>query len=156
MNNEPLINKIDKFSTFVQLMIDGLKHEWVHIQMSTFGRDIDGICYGCAATNALCELAQKSFTHDIISFTNSRARFLNMDYDVLDKLECAWDSLRSGFVSDALRRLNEIDGLPFQPPSIHDLDGTCYTELPYLSGTLVKKYLITYQAWCNQLKAKGL
>ena len=40
----------------IMAMVDGLKNPKTKISMSTFGYQENGVCYGCAATNALCQL----------------------------------------------------------------------------------------------------
>lgn len=44
-----------KLSEVVEAMIKGLTTGHTVVLMSTYGKKEKGICYGCAATNALCE-----------------------------------------------------------------------------------------------------
>lgn len=41
----------------VMTMVNGLRHRWVEINMLSFGhKDEKGVCFGCAATNTICEI----------------------------------------------------------------------------------------------------
>lgn len=45
----------------INAMCDGLEREWVRVQMLSFGGSIYGVCHGCAATNAVCQIVGRSF-----------------------------------------------------------------------------------------------
>lgn len=40
----------------IMAMVDGLKNPKTKIKMNTFGYQEGGVCYGCAATNTLCQI----------------------------------------------------------------------------------------------------
>lgn len=40
----------------IMSMVEGLKNPKTKISMSTFGYQEGGVCYGCAATNTLCQI----------------------------------------------------------------------------------------------------
>lgn len=156
-----MINKIDKFSTFVQLMIDGLQKRWVRLDMASYGYydkpdgDGDYVCFGCAATNALCELKGESMSiHDVYT-ENDRGRFAGISLDHIGSLEMAWNALRMGYVESCLGYLTRIPNLPFEVPTMEKLQGTSYC-VPHLTTDYTPQDLMAYQAWANQLRERGL
>lgn len=84
----------------IMAMVNGLKHEWTKISMSTFGDVFDNVCFGCAATNAVCEIRQKPYLKEFLVDRTSRAEGLGTSYSFLEGFEIAIDNLRSGSVHD--------------------------------------------------------
>lgn len=86
------------FADVLEVMIEGLKNPVTKIDMSTFGKKEDGLCYGCAATNAVCQIIgvsddklnklEDNFLADII--TDYRG------FTVVYTFEAAVDALRKG------------------------------------------------------------
>lgn len=88
------------FKDILDVMIKGLEKKWVNINMDTYGDvDLNGICYGCAATNALCEMIQKPFPAEFIK-KHIRHHYLKVSGSCLDHFERAVDLLRRGLLRD--------------------------------------------------------
>lgn len=96
----------------IMAMVDSLTHPpIINIDMSSFGdsRVVDRkflgikigkkkVCFGCAATNTICQISGKKFTTENINTRNLRAEFINTDYEFLNAFETAIDDLRSGYI----------------------------------------------------------
>jgi len=81
----------------IMAMVEGLRNPVVKVNMYTFGEShIDGTCYGCAATNAICKISGLVFTNNSIGSMAYRSRYIGCDFDFLDCFESAIDSLRCG------------------------------------------------------------
>lgn len=77
-------------------MIAGLQREWVKVDMSTFGDVYEGVCYGCAATNAICEIKGKTLTAKELLNNKEKRTWGDRDYMFMNKFEYAIDKLRTG------------------------------------------------------------
>ena len=115
-----LTTKIKSLTPYelIDAMIQGLKNPSCQIDMRSFGHEIDGICFGCAATNAIQYLSGKKFTPDNIDGTYNRAEYLKLDKGVLNSFEFAIDHLRCGSIYTANIYLAELR----IPEIIYDLD----------------------------------
>lgn len=130
-------------------MVEGLRHRWVKLHMNTFGqadRDYETgewVCYGCAATNAVCEIAGIVFTPNNIIGINGRAGALKCDPSFLDTFEEAIDGLRSGYsyLYYFQSRMHML-GLERIPLSVMEMDSTY--ALPLLTSDLTEKQLGAY------------
>jgi len=84
----------------IMAMVNGLKNPSTKINMCTFGatrvRDQKIVCYGCAATNTVCQISGVKFTPKNIDYTGDRARAIKSSYDFLTNFERAIDELRKG------------------------------------------------------------
>lgn len=81
----------------VMAMVNGLKKEWVKVDMATFGTtDSCGTCYGCAATNAVCEIAQIKPKYLDDGSWEDDAKIFNSEPGFLEAFEAAIDKLRMG------------------------------------------------------------
>lgn len=89
-----------KPSVVIRAMINGLRKQHVKVKMSVFGYYEDGVCFGCAATNALCEIKGEKFIGKEINKRNSRAMFMNIDRTEIARFEISVDALRRGMVRD--------------------------------------------------------
>lgn len=113
-----------KPSQIIMAMVKGLKAEHVKVDMGTFGSTSNEgkkeVCYGCAATNTICEIAGVKPTARMMKFQPTFAQrrklgFTDFDYpvglngslamktanakeemDFLDRFEGAIDELREG------------------------------------------------------------
>jgi hypothetical protein len=151
---ENIFNKITCISDIVDTMIKGLEKEWVKIDMGHYGRVEEGICFGCAATNTLCELMQEPFTKDNI-IDDERFRKTGLTISDLDWFEMAIDELRSGELDRFLYYLLLIKHLlSFKITAYEDI---YYNEfLPILSTDNYKELLPHYEAYRDFLIQKGL
>ena len=83
----------------IMAMVEGLQNPLIKIDMYDFGRVSKGVCFGCAATNTVCKIANKTFNEDSIYNTTTRAEFIGADFDFLNDFEGAIDCLRTGSIS---------------------------------------------------------
>lgn len=87
-------------SAALQYMVDGLRNHHKRIDfkvdMDTFGRPLWNVCYGCAATCTIQQIAGKNLTTDFVGGTDRRAYQLNLDCNEMDYFEDAINSARSG------------------------------------------------------------
>jgi hypothetical protein len=74
----------------IMAMVNGLRKRHVCIDMSTFGRKSNGVCFGCAATNALIEISGISAEEAVDLSVFSCKSVIISDF------ETAIDSLRCG------------------------------------------------------------
>lgn len=79
-------------------MVEGLRHPSLKVRMNMFGQVIDGVCFGCAATNAVCQISGKTFTEGNIVNRLDRSIFIEVDYEFLSNFEEAMDRLRCGLI----------------------------------------------------------
>lgn len=98
---------------------------------------IKKLCFGCAATNTICQITGKKFTPDNISEPKDRAEFINSDTKFLDRFECAIDMLRRGNIK-AYNEEAEIAGI-----ATIEYDHTI--EYPYLNNDYTNKDLAAYK-----------
>ena len=80
----------------INAMCDGLERKWVEVRMASFGGSINGVCYGCAATNTICQIVGRSFDKHEIEWRSNRKDAIKCDYDFLGEFERAIDALRLG------------------------------------------------------------
>jgi hypothetical protein len=166
MENKTIFSNLNSFSDIVQAMVDGVKKEWVNIDMKSFGhsktRSILGInmgekCYGCAATNTLCELMEERFKPRDINSADKRAIKVNYGITTLELLafENAIDYLRSGEIRWCLRGLHELESkFNFAIPD-HDLS-IFNAYLPKLHNDNYKQDLKYYQEYADKLRKENL
>lgn len=96
MTHAEFQNKIQSmtFREIVLAMVAGLRKQWVRINMHTFGEAHDGVCYGCAATNMICQLIGRPLTPAEI-YHEDKIRLLGSG---VKDFEVAIDCLRKGDV----------------------------------------------------------
>ena len=117
----------------IMSMVNGLINPAIKVDMDSFGYSKHGICFGCAATNAVCHISGK--VYNSISIANKRAEFLGTDTDFLNDFECAIDFLRSGNLS-AYNLLAAAIGVK----TIEDWD----IDLPWLGNDYTQEDLQAY------------
>jgi len=98
-----------KASEIIMAMVEALTHPpIININMSTFGRcqittkrvffglfsKKKKICFGCAATNTICQISGLTFHDERIENLEGRAQFIKTDKNFLTEFEQAIDSLR--------------------------------------------------------------
>lgn len=153
-------------SDIVDTMIRGLKKEWVNVRMDTFAVTDGKICYGCAATNTLCELMQKSFSHDKIHNRTEEFNY-GITWGELKTFEIGIDSLRIGFLSGfigSMRDISHITGVVISEKDEKIIKS--YTRkktwwrkerfLPTLYTSTYKENLVYYEKLRDWLRKKGL
>ena len=100
-------------SQIIMAMVDGLKEPTVKIDMSCYIQIKDNVCYGCAATNAICKIidlkeldvkqAQKYYWNSYGRRGPGSLKLIYSNaYDIIfvDAFENAIDNLRKGLITD--------------------------------------------------------
>lgn len=150
-----IFDKLKKPSDFYDVMIRGLEAEHIKVDMRNFGYYAGGVCFGCAATNALCELSGKVFDRDSI-LTTKRARFLGEETHLVHRFELLIDTLRRGSLCGFNAILYRFR--PFEIEFNKDLFITLLREANLLVlGTYdYKEVLPEYKEFRDLLIEKGL
>lgn len=117
----------------IMAMVVGLRNPKTKIDMSSFGEMRDGICFGCAATNAILHIinANEEQVKSHVAYID------NYDDSPLRSFECAIDYLRLGrpeFYNENAKRhgFAQITPMPGQ-------------ELPVLYNNYTEKQLREYE-----------
>lgn len=76
-------------------MVDSLKNPVTKVNMYSFGSYEDGICYGCAATNAICRIGMLDPEVELLSISGPKYRNYS---DLISGFEDAIDCLRNGYI----------------------------------------------------------
>lgn len=84
----------------IMAMVKGLRNQHVEVDMSTFGESIDNVCYGCAATNAICEIYGGMIPASHIDDGELRSNYIDATYNFLLYFELAINKLREGNLDD--------------------------------------------------------
>lgn len=87
----------------IMAMVDGLKNPITEIDMSTYGNVIYGVCYGCAATNTICNLMNITKEDFIKANPKHTSKYLFLNEDdkkFVGYFESAIDCLRTGYIQD--------------------------------------------------------
>ena len=77
----------------IMAMVDGLINPVTKIDMYTFGLCYNGICYGCAATNAICSIGMLDPDEELQSTGRPKYRKYS---GLISGFEDAIDALRNG------------------------------------------------------------
>lgn len=130
----------------IMAMIKGLKKPCTVIDMYTFGRADREICYGCAATNTICEISGIKFTPKTINETEGRAKTVKTKESFLNNFEDAINELRMGNFSNYNYYANRGKFARIKNPS--DL------KLPYLGNAYTAEDLKVYEKLAKQVANK--
>lgn len=130
----------------VMAMVNGLENRHVPVDMSTFGDIRDGVCYGCAATNTICEISGKKqnlIGSWLVMEESDRLGEICKDVLFISNFESAIDYLRMGEIGlyNDLARRYEFALLPIPD----------FGSLPYLS---IENYIVQiekYITYANSL-----
>ena len=77
----------------VLMVIDAVENPVVTLNFDTFGKVINGVCCGCAATNSLCKMSAKVFDNNSIE---KRAAFIDIkNMTLVSAFESSIDDLRN-------------------------------------------------------------
>lgn len=127
----------------VMTMVKGLQREWVKVDMSTYGDFVCDVCFGCAATNTVCEIEGRPFEGSEIIWEGSRSDSIGCSYNFLDVFEQAINKFRHGDTY-GYNRLAKNIGLALLPePS---------KPLPILTTENYKNNLQAYIDYANTLE----
>lgn len=96
INYQEFEKKVKSMSAYdiIMAMVEGLRNPRTRIDMSTFGSIRNGICYGCAATNAILHImnANGEEVKSHVTYTST------CDDSPLYEFECAINDLRCGLL----------------------------------------------------------
>ena len=87
----------------IMAMVEGLRNPVTKINMGTYGEVDDGVCYGCAATNAICKIGKISLDEFLkIDPCNSMQGFTKNldDRKFIDYFENAINYLRRNYIRE--------------------------------------------------------
>lgn len=135
-----------KASELVLVMVEGLESPAYRVDMDTYGETVGGICYGCAATNAIAKItgeAPKFYgwaTETWYKVTGAGCYFIAI-------LEEAFNALRVSNLHRYNSCANDI-GI-----ALMDMDYPEY--LPILSTDNYKEHLEEYRKLANWLQERG-
>jgi hypothetical protein len=140
-------------------MIRGLEKEWVNVDMQSYGYEENNLCFGCAATNTLCELMGEPFNENNIISLQSRRKKVNFGIDshTLGNFEMGLDHLREARTEDFLYCLEQIEkktGIKIEEEKIMVIADKVY--LPILTNENYKINLRHYEVFAEALKKEGL
>lgn len=135
----------------IMAMVNGLKNPSTKINMCTFGYSkhnfftfgfgLKPICHGCAATNAICQIAGIKFTPDNIAETYTRATAINSSITFLNVFERAIDELRKG-------NIQQYNFLAIRG-KFDEIKNVTQIYLPRLEDNFSKKQLKVYEELAN-------
>jgi len=128
----------------VLAMVRGLEKEHVKVDMTSFGISDEGVCFGCAATNAICEITESKFDLTNIDYRDKRSAYLKVGTRLLYSLEDALDSLRFGNINSYNRTIERLGFLNLLLPIPR-------MKLPYLTTGNYKENLIHYVNYANSI-----
>lgn len=135
----------------VMAMVKGLKKEHVRVDMgyfgSTFQEGENRVCYGCAATNTICEISGVVFTPENILGRTNRRLFLETTSHFLAVFETAIDCLRRGDVK-GYNAYAEGNDMPLLPEPVE--------KLPKLETDDYLQGLPAYVKYANSLEPSFL
>ena len=123
-------------------MVKGLRKPHIEINMDTFGAEDRGVCFGCAATNTICEMAGKTFDSFYIKTRFSRAEFVDCSVLFLQEFELAIDRLRRVRL-DAYNLTVHSLGIAEMPPT--------HIILPELDTDYTQDQLDVWEDYANTL-----
>ena len=148
MNFEEKVRSL-KASELVLAMVEGLENHKYEVDMDTFGRTREGVCYGCAATNAIAQLAGKAprFAFKVPS-ERTWAKAIKGSEEFIRTLEFAFNNLRFGDLSvfNGYAKLIQVKEIP-----------VAYGEsLPGLENNNWHEGLPAYRKLAKRLQEAGL
>jgi len=123
MNFEKKIKSMSA-KQIILAMVRGLESKHVKVRMNTFGEYdyMNEICYGCAATNTICEITGVKFKNNIIEDRGSRSRKVGSSRFFIQAFEEAIDMLRQGGI-DLYNKIAASAGFALIENTISALDG---------------------------------
>lgn len=127
----------------IMAMVEGLRNPYTKIDMTTFGEKIDGICFGCAATNTLCQINGGLIKLPEMGVRSERVsvRFNNSkEPDFISAFEDAINYLRQG----QLRGYNNIAA----DLGVAKIKGA-FSKIPYLDNNYTEEELQAYVELAN-------
>ncbi len=144
MNYTEFESKVKSMSAhdIIMAMVEGLRQPRTKIDMKTFGEIRWGICYGCAATNAILHIMAAKEDEEIKGYIRTATDYV---ISPLFQFESAIDYLRRGFVSrynDQAKALGIAPITPMPGQELPRLDND-YTEEQLQQYEKLAKYQLT-------------
>jgi hypothetical protein len=135
----------------IRAMTAGLRRRWVRLDMRTFGQFRKGVCYGCAATNAICEIEGRRITlRHAYAFDTTYldiAKFTKADEIFVTRFEIALDDLRQGEIV-GYNDYAKFVGFATIPVSLAG-------KLPLLDDDYTEEQLAKYDRLADKLEARA-
>jgi hypothetical protein len=126
-------------------MVEGLEEPKVKVDMHYYGHSettsyffglfSNTVCFGCAATNAICKISGITFDKSNIDSTIARAKAVGSEIDFFNDFEYAINALRCGEVE----AYNKI-AVPMGMASI-----VKHISIPHLTNSYTKNELSQYR-----------
>lgn len=137
MNYQEFENKVKSMTAhdIIMAMVDGLRQPRTKIDMSTFGEIEEGICYGCAATNAILHIMEVKEEEEIKDHIRTFPDY-RLCPPFVTHFESAMDYLRRGRVDGYNYFTAKLGIAPITPMPGH--------ELPYLGDDYTEEQLQQY------------
>ena len=153
MEKLSLKDKIKDMSTsdIIRCMVEGLKKEYVEKDMSSYGHIKEGICFGCAATNFICNLYPEViiiYCLPILESGNigfSYSAIFEDKYRYIRNVELLINKLRRGNILD-YNYMSNLLNLPLIPIKFWEY------KLPALSDNYTTEQLEEYLNFANLLE----
>lgn len=158
MEDNDIIEKIKNLTPkeFVLSMVNGLRKRHTKIDMTTYGFKVliigeEGVCFGCAATNTLCELGlspQKLPSIDSrrvgfsVNFDEKNELFILEFESIVDKFRKGFQSQHSLIHFNDLWLVGDFTHLKFPVTDINE-------ELPPLDDDYTDEDLNIYERFAN-------
>jgi len=138
-------------SQIVRAMTAGLRKRHVVVFMDTYGdvSDDGKTCFGCAATNTICEITGKVFTPSVIASGLDRAAYINAGYVFLTTFEGMVDQLRCG-------RLDSYNGFARDIRIATIPESFLDTHLPRLDEDFTEEQLQKYDRFADEMEKAGV
>lgn len=141
----------------IMAMIEGLRNPITHINMGTYGDIINGICYGCAATNTICNIANLDIDYlynnkpkgtMALIFSEKPTKYIEYDEgeSFLNYFESAINSLREGDIGSYNFYAKDINISLIEPNE----------PLPYLNNSYTEEELLEYVKLANFQDEKNI
>lgn len=134
----------------IMAMVDGLRKRHVCITMSSYGFiDNDNICYGCAATNALCELGCNST--ELPSFNSEDGQGFSEGglFQMISNFESLVDTLRNGGEHILFFNCFNSNCRDYKLQNLKLKFFGFEEELPYLGDNYTEEQLQVYERLAN-------
>jgi hypothetical protein len=129
----------------IMAMVEGLENPKTKIDMFTYGEVMGGVCYGCAATNAICRIfdidkPEEYFVPCNGGFENTPLTKIEKRDDI-SNFELAVDSLRMGYLDKCNFNLKRLGIVPIVNPN--------NIKLPQLGDYYTQGQLAIYRQLAN-------
>lgn len=131
----------------INLMIESLRNPVIKIDMDTFGAIVKEpvffglfskkICYGCAATNLMCNIAGVKLDEHNINSIDKKSKKIDSGELFMRRFEMSIDELRKGNIAN----YNYSARLAGMPLILEDQT----VALPYLNSSYTEKDLEAYE-----------